>query len=135
MADYKQRGEKPNGFAFWTNQIFGHQINGIYSPSLNVSSPHTAFDAPIDFTHVGDSGDENPLGLSAKDLFLDFITHPKVRDIALELVKDKISSIAVVQLINFIDRERFLPRVSRPRDKTTALNTLRLIVESHSPKK
>ena len=134
MSDFKHRGEKPNGFSFWTNQLLGHQINGIQGPSLNVSSSDSGFNSPISFTHVGDSGDEGREGLTAKDLFLNFITHPKVHDTAINIIYTKLGSIAAIQITNFIARETYGNLAMRPSRQRDPLDGLRSILQSDAPK-
>lgn len=124
MSDVKHRGEIPDGFSFWTRQLFGMTINGIDSPSLNVWSLNTAFDAPITITN---SSGETSFGLTAKDLFLNFITHPNVHDTAMELIKQKVGNIAATQISNFIIREMRTPRSSRPVKIPTPMDILKSI--------
>lgn len=99
---------------FWTNQVFGHQINGVWSPSLNVSTSDTALYTEVSFSHVGDCGDEGGPFVSAKQQFIDFITHPDVRDTAFALINQKMGGLMELQLSLFVDKETaHLPQ--RPR--------------------
>jgi hypothetical protein len=129
MADYKYRGEKPSGFIFWTNSIFGHSINGVASPSLNVSAKDSSCFSDIHFSHVGDSGDEGKPFISARDQFIVFITHPKVYDQAIQLVTEKSGALAATQIDNFITRTHIEPETTRP----TAMSLLHRIAQGRRP--
>ncbi len=119
MSTYKNRTldsgyAQFNGATFWTNQVFGHSINGVHSPSLNVSTSDTALLTDVTFSFVGDSGDEGGSFVSAKQQFIDFMTNPAVTDKANALITEKMGALMQLQLALFIEKETaHLP--TRPR--------------------
>lgn len=119
-----------DGKTFWTNQVFGHEINGVWSPSLNVSTSDTALYTDVTFSHVGDSGDEGGPFISAKQQFIDFMTNPAVTDKANALIAEKVGALTQLQLALFIENETaHLPK--RPRTAREATMQRLLDIANH----
>ncbi len=136
MSTYKNRTldsgyAQFNGATFWTNQVFGHSINGVCSPSLNVSTSDTALHTDVTFSHVGDLGDEGGPFISAKQEFIEFMTNPAVTDKANALITEKMGALMQLQLALFIEKETaHLP--ARPRTTRAATMQRLLDIAKHA---
>ncbi|MDX1923047.1 MAG: hypothetical protein SFW65_07965 [Alphaproteobacteria bacterium] len=137
MSTYANRGARAgwssfNPVTFWTNQIFGHQIDGVWTPSLNVSVSDMGGFPEVTFSYVGDAGDEGGPYVPAKEQFITFMSNPKVAEQALDLIGQHLGWKAKHYIRLFIDLETTaLP--PRPQSRETGIEKLRAIAKGTPP--